>query len=98
MGDIKQLAELCQVSERTVRRLVDASILPPPIRLGPRTVRWDMAQVRALLTAAASGQTPMPPLPELPAPATPKKRTTRRGARRTRARATKSSDLTEVNA
>ena len=87
MGDIRQLAELCQVSPKTVRRLVEAAILPPPIRLGPRTVRWDMAQVRALLTAAANGQTPMPTLPEPPAPAPPKKRTTRRGAKRTRTRA-----------
>ena len=96
LGDLKQLAELCQVSPRTARRLVEAGILPAPIRLGPRTVRWDMAQVRAVLAAAASGQIPCRRCPNRRRPP-PEKRTTRRGAGRTRARATKWSDLTEVD-
>ena len=36
----EQVAELLSVHVMTVRKWADAGRLPPPVRIGPRAVRW----------------------------------------------------------
>jgi excisionase family DNA binding protein len=47
---VSQLAELLQVSNRTVRRLVQTNGLPRPKRIG-RQVRWSDSIVQSILSA-----------------------------------------------
>ena len=56
--DVKQLAGLLGIHERTVRRLAAMAEaghgdFPRPLRIGPKTVRWRLADVEAYLAALA---------------------------------------------
>lgn len=44
MVGVREIAELCKVSERTVYRLADAGRMPPGVKLGALR-RWDLAEV-----------------------------------------------------
>ena len=54
---IDTLARELDVSETTVRELVDRGVLPPPIRLSTGTVRWNWAEVQAALASLRSAGT-----------------------------------------
>lgn len=47
---IGQLAEMVALSRRTIRRLVDAGKLPPPLRVGG-SLRWRLGDVRQWIAA-----------------------------------------------
>lgn len=47
--DISQVAHALQVSRRTVWRLVSRGMLPQPIRLSPRLVRWRVDDLARLI-------------------------------------------------
>lgn len=49
----KDLAQLLSVSIRTVDRYVGEGILPQPMRLGRRLVRWDSGEIRCALSQLA---------------------------------------------
>ena len=49
---IGEVAALCGVHKRTVWRLVAAGTLPPPLRLGPKTLRWRLADLEAAIRGA----------------------------------------------
>lgn len=44
--DTPAVAEIYRISIRSVPRLVEAGVIPPPIRIG-RAVRWLPADIRA---------------------------------------------------
>jgi predicted DNA-binding transcriptional regulator AlpA len=87
--DWEQLAEECggkkPPSKKTLRSWVESGILPPPIRLGPATLRWRLSEVRAALKRRPQGVSigiwKVKPRPEEPwaiaaPPAPPPRRTT----------------------
>ena len=43
-GSTARLAELLDLSPRTVQRLVQTGVLLPPVRIGKRAVRHDLAK------------------------------------------------------
>lgn len=43
--DVKAVAEMCGVSQETIRRLNDRGAMPKPIRLG-RAVRWNVLEIQ----------------------------------------------------
>jgi predicted DNA-binding transcriptional regulator AlpA len=43
------LADRMQVCKQTVRNWVKRGLLPPPVRMGRRSLRWRAAQVREFL-------------------------------------------------
>ena len=45
-----ELAELLSVSVSLLYRMADAGRVPPPVRLGPRTLRWDRDVVARFLS------------------------------------------------
>lgn len=54
--DTKQLAATLGIHPRTVARLVQRGELPPPIRLGPRILRWRVTDLeKALEQRSLSG-------------------------------------------
>ncbi len=50
LGNIRRVAAMASLSTRTIRRLVDAGKLPPPIRVGG-SLRWRLADVRQWIAA-----------------------------------------------
>lgn len=54
--NVREVAELLGVNTRTIWRLCQRNELPSPIRLGPRILRWRLADLREHLDRkAASG-------------------------------------------
>lgn len=56
--------ELCRrwaISRATSYRLEREGYLPPPIRLGPSTLRWPVAEIEELEKRAAADRTIAPP-------------------------------------
>ncbi len=53
--DTKQLAALLGVHPRTVVRLVQRGELPPPIRLGPRILRWRVTDIERAIEQRSRG-------------------------------------------
>ena len=49
----KQVAEALGVHRRSVWRLTAAGVLPAPIRLGPKLVRWRAADIWRAIERAA---------------------------------------------
>lgn len=49
-----RLAGMLSISERTLRRLLDAGKLVRPVRIG-RSVRWRLAEVREWIDAGCPG-------------------------------------------
>lgn len=47
--DIAQVADLLRISRRTAWRLLSRGVLPPPIRLSRRVVRWRANDIERLL-------------------------------------------------
>lgn len=47
--DVRQVAELLGVHPRTIWRLVSSGDLPAPNRIGPKIVRWRLADLEAHL-------------------------------------------------
>jgi predicted DNA-binding transcriptional regulator AlpA len=45
LGNIRRVAVMASLSARTIRRLVDAGKMPPPLRIGGSD-RWRLADVR----------------------------------------------------
>ena len=43
--DVRRVAELLGVHQRTVWRLVSSDDLPQPIRIGTKTVRWRLSDL-----------------------------------------------------
>jgi excisionase family DNA binding protein len=56
---VAEAAERLRVSEKTVRRLIDAEVLPA-LRVSARTVRVDPDELDSWLYAEAPGGTPAP--------------------------------------
>jgi prophage regulatory protein len=52
---VRDLAELLSVNRRTVWRWLRAGILPRPVRLTTRTVRWRASVVQRFLDDAGTG-------------------------------------------
>lgn len=52
--NVTEVAELLGVNPRTIRRLCQRGELPSPIRLGPRILRWRLADLREHLDRKAS--------------------------------------------
>lgn len=46
-----QLADLLQVSLRHVRRLDSAGLIPAPVRIGRKAVRWNVSELEAWVKA-----------------------------------------------
>lgn len=42
----QMIAEWWNVSVQTVHRWAETGVIPPPIRLGPKVIRWDREQLR----------------------------------------------------
>lgn len=51
--DVRQVAAMLRVSTRTVWRMAATGVLPPPIRLSPRLVRWRSDDIDRVLTELA---------------------------------------------
>ncbi len=47
---VKEVAELCGVSTRTITRMVDAGKMPSPVRLGG-AVRWNREELEAWIAS-----------------------------------------------
>lgn len=54
--NIKGCAQALGVSTRTWRRWVDANLAPKPVRVGPTSVRWRVADIEAWLEARSADQ------------------------------------------
>jgi excisionase family DNA binding protein len=67
---VRQVAELCEISPRTVRRLADGGRMPTPTKLGA-LIRWSRPEIEAWI---ASGCRP-------PTESTPEDGNRRRGRR-----------------
>ncbi len=52
-GTIREAAEILGVHKRTVQRLARRGLLHP-IRITPRCIRWDLAEVERLATQGAT--------------------------------------------
>lgn len=50
--DVRQVAELLGVHQRTVWRMAATGALPAPIRLSERVVRWRLADLERYLSRA----------------------------------------------
>ena len=50
--NIGEVAGLLGVHKRTVWRLCACGTLPPPIRVGPRTLRWRLSDLQAVIEGA----------------------------------------------
>jgi predicted DNA-binding transcriptional regulator AlpA len=61
--DLLSIAALADCSRRKARDVVKEPWFPPPVRLGPRVVRWPRDQVIEALTGRA-GAVPAPSEPE----------------------------------
>jgi len=48
---IRDVAALLAVHPRTIWRLVATGVLPPPVRLGRRTLRWRLSDIERALQA-----------------------------------------------
>lgn len=53
--NVREVAELLGVNTRTIWRLCQRNELPSPIRLGPRILRWRLADLREHLDRKAGG-------------------------------------------
>ncbi len=53
--NVREVAELLGVNTRTIWRLCQRNELPPPLRLGPRILRWRLADLREHLDRKAGG-------------------------------------------
>jgi len=53
--NVREVAELLGVNTRTIWRLCQRNELPSPIRLGPRILRWRLADLREHLDRKADG-------------------------------------------
>lgn len=53
--NVREVAELLGVNTRTIWRLCQRNELPAPIRLGPRILRWRLADLREHLDRKADG-------------------------------------------
>jgi predicted DNA-binding transcriptional regulator AlpA len=51
--NIKQVAYRLAISERSVYRLLKAGSLARPVRVGPRSPRWRLADIAAFIEAAS---------------------------------------------
>lgn len=51
--DAKQLGAMLCLSTRTIRQLDVSGKLPKPVRIGARSVRWPVDELRAWLAAGA---------------------------------------------
>ena len=49
--DYKGVASMLAVSVRTVWRWRDAGKIPPPVRMGRRTLRWRLADLESWIAA-----------------------------------------------
>ncbi len=47
---VKEVAELCGVSTRTITRMVEAGKMPSPVRLGA-AVRWNREEVESWIAS-----------------------------------------------
>jgi excisionase family DNA binding protein len=54
--NVSEVAELLGVNSRTIWRLCQRGELPAPIRLGPRILRWRLADLREHLDRKAEGK------------------------------------------
>lgn len=52
---LKQLEGYLNICGRTITRYVDEGILPPPVRFGPRCVRYDLDATLAAARAHIDG-------------------------------------------
>ena len=50
--DAQAVAKLLAVSVRTVRRMAERQELPAPVRIGPRLVRWRLADLERAIQGA----------------------------------------------
>ena len=50
MLKVREVAELCGVSTRTITRMVDAGKMPSPVRLGG-AVRWNREELEAWIAS-----------------------------------------------
>lgn len=53
--NVREVADLLGVNPRTVWRMAQTGDIPAPIRLGPRVVRWRLADLREHLDRKAAG-------------------------------------------
>ena len=52
---VRDVARLLRVKPRTVLRLVERKLFPPPLRLSQRLLRWRLAAVAAFLREREGG-------------------------------------------
>jgi predicted DNA-binding transcriptional regulator AlpA len=52
---VRDVAGMLSVDTRTVHRLVRRKLLPEPLRLGPRLLRWRPSIIRRLLAEREGG-------------------------------------------
>ena len=45
---VRQVSELCAISERKIWRDVAANLFPQPVKLGPKTTRWWQSEIGCL--------------------------------------------------
>jgi len=50
---VRDVARLLQVHPRSIWRLAAAGVLPAPVRLGPKLVRWRAADISRAIERAA---------------------------------------------
>ena len=50
--DVQQVAGILQLSQRTVWRLASSGDIPKPVKLGPRLVRWRLADIERFVSKA----------------------------------------------
>ena len=43
---VRQVSELCAISERKIWRAVAANCFPKPLKLGPKTTRWKKSEIQ----------------------------------------------------
>jgi predicted DNA-binding transcriptional regulator AlpA len=51
---IEEIAQACYVSTQTVRNWVERGIMPQPIRIGRRCLRWRASEIEAWLQSNQS--------------------------------------------